>query len=235
MEQHSADRAVLAYRSPSWSSARAKRALSTMLASSTGRRLMDTLQPTVASSGGSRHERAERGTELREVTEGFVTVVTARAALRAEARAGARRFRAARAFARCRWRRPKWRGCSICAAASSRPSIFAGASGCAARRWPGPLAVGIEKHGELYGIIVDRVGDVLWLERSTYEANPVNLDRALGASLRRRVSARDRPDGRARRRQGARSQWSCASLPDNAVAGDGSRRKETHETLLGGR
>jgi purine-binding chemotaxis protein CheW len=41
-----------------------------------------------------------------------------------------------------------------------------------------PLAVGIEKHGELYGIIVDGVGDVLRLERATHEANPVNLDRA---------------------------------------------------------
>jgi purine-binding chemotaxis protein CheW len=39
-----------------------------------------------------------------------------------------------------------------------------------------PRAIGIEKHGELYGIIVDRVGDVLRLERSTHEANPVNLD-----------------------------------------------------------
>jgi len=39
-----------------------------------------------------------------------------------------------------------------------------------------PLAVGIEKHGELYGSIVDQGGDVLRLERSTYEANPVNLD-----------------------------------------------------------
>ncbi len=39
-----------------------------------------------------------------------------------------------------------------------------------------PLAVGIEKHGELYGSIVDQGGDVLRLERSTCEANPVNLD-----------------------------------------------------------
>jgi purine-binding chemotaxis protein CheW len=39
-----------------------------------------------------------------------------------------------------------------------------------------PVAVGIEDRGELYGLIVDGVGDVLKLKRSTYEANPVNLD-----------------------------------------------------------
>jgi purine-binding chemotaxis protein CheW len=39
-----------------------------------------------------------------------------------------------------------------------------------------PLAVGIEERGELYGLIVDSVGDVLRLKRSSYEANPVTLD-----------------------------------------------------------
>jgi purine-binding chemotaxis protein CheW len=39
-----------------------------------------------------------------------------------------------------------------------------------------PVAVGIEERGELYGLIVDRVGDVLRLKRSSHEANPVNLD-----------------------------------------------------------
>jgi purine-binding chemotaxis protein CheW len=39
-----------------------------------------------------------------------------------------------------------------------------------------PVAVGIEERGELYGLIVDRVGDVMWLKPSSYEANPVNLD-----------------------------------------------------------
>jgi purine-binding chemotaxis protein CheW len=39
-----------------------------------------------------------------------------------------------------------------------------------------PVAVGIEERGELYGLIVDRVGDVLRLKRSSYEPNPVNLD-----------------------------------------------------------
>jgi purine-binding chemotaxis protein CheW len=39
------------------------------------------------------------------------------------------------------------------------------------------LAVGIERRGELYGIVVDQVGDVLHLARSSLEPNPVNLDR----------------------------------------------------------
>jgi purine-binding chemotaxis protein CheW len=38
------------------------------------------------------------------------------------------------------------------------------------------IAIGIEERGELYGLIVDRVGDVLTLDRTTYEPNPVNLD-----------------------------------------------------------
>lgn len=39
-----------------------------------------------------------------------------------------------------------------------------------------PVAVGIEERGDLYGLIVDQVGDVLRLKRSSFEANPVNLD-----------------------------------------------------------
>jgi purine-binding chemotaxis protein CheW len=38
------------------------------------------------------------------------------------------------------------------------------------------IAVGIEERGELYGLIVDKAGDVLWLSPATYEPNPVNLD-----------------------------------------------------------
>ncbi|HUU67359.1 MAG TPA: chemotaxis protein CheW [Methyloceanibacter sp.] len=38
------------------------------------------------------------------------------------------------------------------------------------------VAVGIEDRGELYGLIADRVGDVLWLKPSSFEANPANLD-----------------------------------------------------------
>jgi purine-binding chemotaxis protein CheW len=39
-----------------------------------------------------------------------------------------------------------------------------------------PVAVGIEERGDLYGLIVDRMGDVLRLKRSSYEPNPINLD-----------------------------------------------------------
>jgi purine-binding chemotaxis protein CheW len=39
-----------------------------------------------------------------------------------------------------------------------------------------PVAVGLEERGELYGLIVDRVGDVMWLKPSSYDANPANLD-----------------------------------------------------------
>ncbi|MGH6735937.1 MAG: chemotaxis protein CheW [Methyloceanibacter sp.] len=38
------------------------------------------------------------------------------------------------------------------------------------------VAVGIEERGELYGLIADQIGDVLWLKPSSYEANPTNLD-----------------------------------------------------------
>jgi purine-binding chemotaxis protein CheW len=39
-----------------------------------------------------------------------------------------------------------------------------------------PMAVGIEERGELYGLIVDKAGDVLWLSPATYDANPANFD-----------------------------------------------------------
>jgi purine-binding chemotaxis protein CheW len=38
------------------------------------------------------------------------------------------------------------------------------------------IAIGIEERGELYGLLVDEVGDVLWVTSATFEANPVNLD-----------------------------------------------------------
>ncbi len=38
------------------------------------------------------------------------------------------------------------------------------------------MAVGIEKHGESYGLIIDQVGEVLSLDQKTYERNPANLD-----------------------------------------------------------
>lgn len=39
-----------------------------------------------------------------------------------------------------------------------------------------PMAVGVEQHGESYGLRVDAVGEVLKLEDARREANPVNLD-----------------------------------------------------------
>ena len=38
------------------------------------------------------------------------------------------------------------------------------------------IAVGIEDRGELYGLIADEVGDVLWLDPSKSIANPANLN-----------------------------------------------------------
>ena len=74
-----------------------------------------------------------------------------------------------------------------------------------------PVAVGIEERGELYGLIVDGVGDVLRLQRSQLRGQPGQSRSALGEDLRRRASARARSDGRARCRQGARSQWTGAA------------------------
>jgi purine-binding chemotaxis protein CheW len=39
-----------------------------------------------------------------------------------------------------------------------------------------PMAVGIEWHGESYGLLVDAVGEVLRLADAGREPNPVNLD-----------------------------------------------------------
>ena len=47
-----------------------------------------------------------------------------------------------------------------------------------------PMAIGIELRGELFGLLVDAVGEVLELSDDEREANPINLDRNLG-----RVSA----------------------------------------------
>jgi purine-binding chemotaxis protein CheW len=46
------------------------------------------------------------------------------------------------------------------------------------------MAVGIEFRGESYGLLIDSVGEVLKLNESTVEPNPVNLDARLA-----RVSA----------------------------------------------
>ena len=41
---------------------------------------------------------------------------------------------------------------------------------------PVKMAAGIEHKGEAYGLIIDEVGEVLALDKSKVEANPVNLD-----------------------------------------------------------
>lgn len=40
----------------------------------------------------------------------------------------------------------------------------------------GTMAVGVEYGGEAYGILVDRVGEVLRLKDSDFENNPINMD-----------------------------------------------------------
>jgi purine-binding chemotaxis protein CheW len=50
------------------------------------------------------------------------------------------------------------------------------------------VAVGIERDGEAYALIVDAVGEVMRLDRSTFEPVPVHLDRnwaALAAGVHR--------------------------------------------------
>ncbi len=47
-----------------------------------------------------------------------------------------------------------------------------------------PMAIGIESGAELFGLLVDAVGEVLKLPDGEREANPINLDRKLA-----RVSA----------------------------------------------
>jgi len=39
-----------------------------------------------------------------------------------------------------------------------------------------PLAVGVEHGNELYGLLIDSVGEVLSLSADSFEPNPVNLD-----------------------------------------------------------
>jgi purine-binding chemotaxis protein CheW len=38
------------------------------------------------------------------------------------------------------------------------------------------MAIGVESHGESYGLMVDSVGEVLKLDENAREPNPVNLD-----------------------------------------------------------
>ena len=46
------------------------------------------------------------------------------------------------------------------------------------------MAIGVESGGESYGLLIDSVGEVLKLDDSAREANPINLDPRLA-----RVSA----------------------------------------------
>jgi len=39
-----------------------------------------------------------------------------------------------------------------------------------------PMAIGVERAGESYGLLIDSVGEVLKLDDSTREPNPINLD-----------------------------------------------------------
>ena len=39
-----------------------------------------------------------------------------------------------------------------------------------------PMAIGVESSGESYGLLVDNVGEVLKLDDSAREPNPINLD-----------------------------------------------------------
>ncbi|MFT3724134.1 MAG: chemotaxis protein CheW [Hyphomonadaceae bacterium] len=38
------------------------------------------------------------------------------------------------------------------------------------------LAIGVERYGESFGLIIDEIGEVVRLEESALEQNPVNLD-----------------------------------------------------------
>ncbi|MBL8779369.1 MAG: chemotaxis protein CheW [Alphaproteobacteria bacterium] len=42
--------------------------------------------------------------------------------------------------------------------------------------YEGMMAVGVERAGESYGLLIDKIGDVLSPDASSFEANPVNLD-----------------------------------------------------------
>jgi purine-binding chemotaxis protein CheW len=42
-----------------------------------------------------------------------------------------------------------------------------------------PMAIGIECRGESYGLLIDRIGEVITLPDSMRETNPVNLDERL--------------------------------------------------------
>lgn len=55
---------------------------------------------------------------------------------------------------------------------------------CEASGYQGAMAIGIERDGESYGLIVDALGEVLRLEPGQFEDNPVNLDESWRAVCR---------------------------------------------------
>lgn len=44
-----------------------------------------------------------------------------------------------------------------------------------------PMAIGVELHGESYGLLIDSIGEVLKLDDASREPNPLNLDAKLAA------------------------------------------------------
>jgi purine-binding chemotaxis protein CheW len=42
--------------------------------------------------------------------------------------------------------------------------------------YEGMMAVGVERANESYGLLIDKIGDVLSIDASAFEPNPVNLD-----------------------------------------------------------
>ncbi|HZL31540.1 MAG TPA: chemotaxis protein CheW [Pseudolabrys sp.] len=43
------------------------------------------------------------------------------------------------------------------------------------------MAIGVESRGESYGLLIDGIGEVLKLDESLFERNPINLDPRLAA------------------------------------------------------
>jgi purine-binding chemotaxis protein CheW len=66
------------------------------------------------------------------------------------------------------------------------------------------LVVGIEHKGESYGLLIDRVGEVLKLPARSFEDNPINFDRTL-AQVSAGVHRLDGIHGGARSRSRARA------------------------------
>ena len=49
------------------------------------------------------------------------------------------------------------------------------------RRAPSAMAIGVERKGESYGLMIDQVGEVMSLDAADFERTPVNLDPKLAA------------------------------------------------------